>query len=300
MKNRFSLFLCGLICTAILSGCHTVHTDLPDTKAISRPAKKALQTKKENLKIKQKAPAWPESLGGLVKSDEWTIYKDAQQEEMKGHVSYDNGVYAFNAGYLLSDRKNQTITAQQQVYIKQHEPQSPTYEAYADWARYYYQTGKGQLKSTSKNPLRLVITDVAQTVTATAKQADFNTQTQVFILKGQVVATRVTPEGTQTMHADKVTFKQKEDYVHLEGNAFLSDELRTLQADTIIYNGAQNEAHAFGARPLVTGSAQQGTFAIIADEVSSDAEGTRVTLNGQVQGWLVAPEINNNKLNSKF
>lgn len=300
MKNRFSLFLCALIGTGILSGCRTVHADLPDTKAVSRPAKRALQTKKENLKMKQKSPVWPESLGGLVKSDEWIIYKDAQQEELKGHVSYDNGVYAFNAGYLLSDRKNQTVTAQQKVYIKQHEPQSPTYEVYADWARYYYQTGKGQLKSLSKNPLRFVVTDTAQTITATAQQADFNTQTQTATLTGKVIATRVTPEGTQTMNADKVTFKQKEDYIHLEGNALLSDGLRTLQANTVIYNGAKNEAHAFGARPLVTGSAQQGTFAIIADEVSSDAEGTRVILNGQVQGWLVAPELNNNKLNSKF
>jgi lipopolysaccharide assembly outer membrane protein LptD (OstA) len=114
------------------------------------------------------------------------------------------------------------------------------------------------------------------------------------------LGTYITPQGTQTLQADKVLYKPSENYLHLTGNAILSDGQRTLQADTIVYNETKNEARACGSRPLVTGTSEQGTFAIIADNVTSDAEGNKVFLDGKVQGWLVAPAINNNQLNSKF
>jgi len=292
-------FFC-LIGFIFLSGCYTVRAPLPDTKTVTQSAQQTLQQKKEQFKLQQKAPTLPDSLGGLLKSDEWVIYKDLEQEEFKGHVSYDNGVYTLRAGYVLSDRKNNTITATEQVYLKQHEPQGPVYEAYANRADYHYKTGKGTLRASASAPVKLVLTDPTQTVTATAQKIDFDTNTQIFTLTGKVFALRTTLEGTQTLKADKVIFKQQQDYLLLEGNALLSDGQRTLQADTILYNGAQNEAHAQGARPLLVGSAEQGTFAIIADKVSSDAAGDVVILDGNVQGWLVAPELNNNKLNSKF
>ena len=298
MKLLPFLCLTGML---FVSGCYTVRTPLPDAQTVTQSAQKTLQQKKEQFKLKQKAPTLPQSLGGLVKSDEWIIYKDQEQEEFKGHVSYDNGVYTLRAGYVLSDRKNNTITATQNVYLKQHEPQSPVYEAYADRAVYHYKTGKGTLSASTKTPVKLILTqEPAQTVTATAKQIDFDTNTQIFTLTGNVFALRTTPEGTQTLKANKVIFKQLQDYLLLEGNALLSDGQRTLRADTILYNGAKNEAHAQGSRPLLTGSAEQGTFAIIADKVSSDAAGEVVVLDGNVQGWLVAPELNNNKLNSQF
>ncbi len=284
----------------ILAGCYTVRKELPDTKAVSQTAQRTWQTKKENLKAKHPHQEFPESLGGLLQSDEWTIYKDKEQEEFTGHVFYDNGVYTFKAGYALSDRKNKTITARGNVFVKQQQTPDISYEAYADQGKYNYQTGKGKFQSVSKNPVKLIWTEPAQTVTATARQADFNTTTRVFTLTGNVFVTRTTPEGTQTMQADKITLRQDEEYVHLDGHAVLSDGLRTLQASNVVYNGTQDEAHANGDRPLVTGSTEQGTFAVIADEVSSDAQGNVVQLNGRVQGWFVSPELNQHKLNSQF
>ena len=289
-----------LVLVSWLAGCHTVHTPLPDTRTLTQPAQQTLQEKKKNLQTKQPRPELADTLGGLVQSDTWTIYKDQQQEEFTGHVFYDNGIYTFKAAYALSDHRAHTVTASGQIYLKQAQPQNPVYEATGDWGRYNYQTGQGVLKSTTKNPVQLVMTDNEQTVTAQAKRIDFNTATQVFTLQGRVFVKRVTPQGTQTMKADKATFKQQEDYLYLSGHALLSDGQQTLQADNVIYNGAKNEARAFGARPLLTGATKQGTFAIIADNVSSDAQGNQVTLDGQVQGWLVSPELNNNKINTKF
>lgn len=296
--RKLPLLFIGLL--FLLSACHGVKVQTP-TETITRPAKQTLAQKKSALsQKKQSASQLPEVLGGIVQSDEWIIYKDKEQEEFKGRVFFDNGVYTFKSNYALSDRKHNTFTASGNVYAKYKDEQNTIYEAYADYARYNYQTGKGILKSTTKNPVRLILTDNTQKVTAQAKQISFDTTQQIFILTGNAKAKRTTAEGTQTMQANKATLKQLEDYLLLEGNAVLADDLRTLQADTVLYDGAHNQAHAYGARPLATGSTDQGTFAIIADSISSDAEGNVVTLDGKVQGWLVSPELNNNKINTQF
>ncbi len=290
-----------LFISLFLNACYRTQVKAPSVQNIPQP-KQALAQKKEVLQKKKKsASKLPEVLGGIVKSDEWIIYKEQEQEEFKGHVFYDNGQYVFKANYALSDRKQHSATARGNVYLKQKELHEPTtYEAWADHAYYNYKTGKGFLKSTSKTPARLQLTDTAQTVTATAKHISFDTLSQIFILTGNVHAKRITPDGTQTLQADKVTVKQLENYVRLDGNAVLDDDQRTVQADTVIYDGEHNHSTAYGARPLATGSTEQGTFAIIADTVTSDAQGTVVTLDGRVQGWVVSPELNNNKINQKF
>lgn len=291
-----------LLCLSVLfiAACHTVHTPLPDAKTLTRPAQQTLQNQKKKLQAQRPQTELADVLGGLVQSDQWTVYKDLEQEEFTGHVFYENGQYTFKSDYALSDRKAHTVTASGNVQLKQHLPQNPVYEATANWGRYNYKTGEGTLKSSSKNPVFVQMTDENQTVTARAKRIDFNTQTQIFTLQGNVLVTRVTPQGTQTMQADKIILKQQEDYVYLTGHAQLSDGQQTLQADTVLYDGAHNQARAFGARPLLTGATEQGTFAIIADTVASDAQGNHVTLDGRVQGWLVSPALNNNELNTKF
>lgn len=252
-----------------LSACRGAQVVAPP---VQNEPKQALAQKKETLQAKKKAATQlPQTLGGIVQSDEWIIYKDKAQEEFKGHVFYDNGIYTFKADYALSERNQNTATARGNVYLKQQEKQSPTYEAWADYGRYNYKTGKGILKSASKNPARLQITDTVQTLTASAQQISFNTSTQVFVLTGNVKVERTT-----------------------QGNS------QTLQADTVIYDGEHNHSTAYGARPLATGSTDQGTFAIIADKVNSDAQATVVTLDGNVQGWVVSPELNNNKINRQF
>ena len=293
-----SLFL--ISCSILLGACHGVQVETP---VVQKPlqAEPTLAQRKAALQEKKKsATQVPEVLGGIVQSDEWIIYKEKEQEEFKGHVFYDNGVYTFKANYGLSERKQNTFTATQNVYIRQKEPQGPTYEAWADYGRYNYKTGKGILKSTSTQPVRLTMTDSAQTVYASARYISFDTNAQIFILTGNVYVKRTTSEGTQTLQADKATVKQLQNYLRLDGQAKLSDEACNLEADTIIYDGERDESYAYGARPLATGSDEQGTFTIIADKVTSDAQGNVVKLDGRVQGWIVSPELNNNKINRQF
>ena len=146
--RKFVLFLLAALPAAfLLSGCKTVRAEGPTLKI--PPAKPHLDQAKHSLKNKKDAAATlPPVLGGLVSSDSWVIYKDKQQEEFKGNVSYDNGVYAFRSDYALSERAQSRFSASGNVYLKQVEPNGPVYQAYADRARYNYKTQKGDRRET--------------------------------------------------------------------------------------------------------------------------------------------------------
>ncbi len=297
-KSFFLLTLTAAVFT--LSGCRTVRIEGPEIKVPA--AKPRLQQAKQSLKDKKNAAtAIPPVLGGLVSSDSWVIYKDKQQEEFKGNVSYDNGIYSFRADYALSERAYNRFSAKGNVHVKQAEPGAPVYEAFADTARYNYQTKKGTLSAAKNKTLRLIYKEGKQLpVTAYAKKASFDLQEGLFVLEGNVRVERPAPEGKQILRAQKATYRQFQNHLTVEGGAEVSDPLRTLQADTIVYDGNKNYSYAYGSRPLLSGQSEQGTFAIIADKVQADNEGDTVLLDGKVQGWLVSPQINDAAVNEKF
>ena len=91
----------------LAAACATVKQEGP---AVPAPGPKISRAKDA---LKRKTPKFnaPQTLGGLIASDSWTVYPEKQQEEFKGHVSYDNGVYTFRADYALSDRAKSTFSA---------------------------------------------------------------------------------------------------------------------------------------------------------------------------------------------
>lgn len=294
-------FLLTFFCSALLvSGCKTVRIEGPAVKVPA--AKPRLEQAKQSLKSKKTSAAQiPPVLGGLISSDSWVIYKDKEQEEFKGNVSYDNGTYSFRSDYALSERALNRFTAKGNVYLKQAAPGEPVYEAYADSATYNYQNKKGTLTAANKKRLRLIYREAKnQPVTAYARKATFDLEKGIFVLEGNVLVERPDVQGKQTLRAQKATYLQPANHLTLEGGATASDQQRTLQAQTIIYDGTKNYSYAYGSRPLLTGTSEQGTFAIIADRVQSDNEGNTVTMDGKVQGWIVSPMINDAAVNDKF
>ncbi len=294
------LFLAACCAAVFLTGCKTVRVQGPEVPA---PAVKPhLNAAKQNLQNKSRqATEIPPVLGGVVQSDSWVIYKDKQQEEFSGNVSYDNGTYAFKADYALSERAQNRFSARGNVWLRQLERDGTFYQASADDAQFNYKTQKGLLSAQTGKRVKLVLTDEKkQTVTAYAGKVTFDLNQRIFILQGRVRVERPTPQGLEVITAQKATYKQLENYILLEGGAKATDSLRTLQADTIIYDGAKNASYAYGARPLVRGKTEQGTFAVIADKVSADNDGNQIFLNGKVQGWLVSPQLNEADFNSKF
>ncbi len=300
MKKNLILLLLCLLTAHFAAGCRTIKKEGPELATPSAPRK--LSAAKNSLKDKKlKASEIPPVLGGLVQSESWVIYKNEQKEEFKGNVSYDNSIYVFQADYALSERALNRFSARGNVYLRKNELDGSFYEAYADKAAVNYKTQQGNLTANKNHLVKLIYSDEKkQTVTATARKATFDLEQKIFTLEKDVRVERPTPEGLQVFTAQKATFKQLEDYAILEGNATLTDGLRTLEAETIIYDGAHNQSYAYGSRPLVHGTTEQGTFAIIADKAQSDNEGKQVVLDGKVQGWLVSPELNESDLNTKF
>ena len=294
-------FLISFLLAAImLGGCKTVHIAGPN---VSVPAAKPrIEQAKTSLKNKKQAAiTLPPTLGGLISSDRWLIHNAKQQEEFIGNVSYQNDVYTFRSDYALSDRVNNRISAKGNVYLKQAKPGEPVYEAYADRGNYSYQQKTGDLLAEKGNEIRLIYQEKNQKpVTAYAQKAAFSLDGGLFVLQGNVRVLRPTPQGMQTMSAQQARYLQKQNYLELKGGAKVSDELRTLAAETIIYDGTKNYSYAYGARPLLTGKSEQGTFAIIADKVQSDNEGKKINMDGKVQGWLISPTINDASINDKF
>lgn len=299
MKTGYIL-LAALCSAAFLNGCKTVRAQGPEIPVPA--AKPHLAAAKQNLQNKRKKAAEiPPVLGGIVQSDSWVIYKDQEKEEFTGNVSYDNGSYAFKADYALSERAQNRVSARGRVWLRQTERDGSFYEAYADSARYNYKTQKGWLAANRGKTVKLVLTDEKkQTVTAYAGKVSFDLNEKIFVLQNNVRVERPTPEGLEILTADKATYKQAENYALLEGGAKATDSQRTLEAETIVYDGAKNASYAYGARPLVHGTTEQGTFAVIADKVSADNDGNQITLDGKVQGWMVSPQLNESDLNSKF
>ena len=297
MKKTLILFFPFFIFTTLI-GCKTVHVQGPE---IPLPAAKPKIAEAKKT-IKSKTPTeLPAVLGGIVQSDSWIIYKDKQQEEFSGNVSYDNGAYQFRADYALSERAKNRFTARGNVYLKQNDSQGTSYEAYAHYARYNYKTQQGELKSSAKKQIKLIYTDnKKQTGTAWADRASFDLAQKIFTLEGNVRVERPTPTGKETLTAQKATFEQTANHAVLEGDAKITDGLRTLEAETIVYDGNKNYSYAYGARPMAYGKNEENTFAVIADKVSADNEGKQLVLDGKVQGWVVAPKLNEADINSKF
>ena len=285
-------WMCAMVGTLCLQGCFSL-TDkqLPAPPPIPTSATKAIADKSASHKHSQ---SLPKTLGGLIQSDSWVIYQEKQEEEFKGHVSYENDSYRFRADYALSQRTQNLFTAQGNVYLRKQDPDGTWYELYADKAVYNYKTGKGYALSQSKHPVRLYYhTAKGDLVHATAHRADLNTQLKTYQLTGHAVITHTNlQKQTNTLQADKISAKQMEQYALLEGNAEVSNDQYRLQANRIEYDGSKQYASALGDRPLATGTTENGTFAIIADEVQAQTNTRNIQLKGHVQGWLLSDQLN--------
>ena len=300
MKQKllpYILLFPGLLLTG---ACHTARLQGP-APATVYPKQAVTQTKKALTPPKLSAQQLPQTLGGLVQSDSWIIYKDKQQEEFSGNVSYDNGAYIFKADYALSDRAKNTFSARGHVFLRQNNPDGSFYQGQADRGWYNYKTQKGALFAEQNQPVRLVYhNEKGQQMTATSRKVNFDLNQKIYVLEKDVHLEQQTAQGTQTITAQKATLKQTDEYILLEGKATISDGKRTLLANTFIYDKKNNVSYAYGGRPMAYGETDAGTFAVIADQLQADAQGEILHLEGNTQGWFVSPQINNSDINKKF
>ncbi len=295
-------FMLALFWLALASGCTAKYTlDTPVSSPSPAGAKAVAQQKAQAFKDKQKADL-PDTLGGVVSSERWIIYKEKEEEEFEGNVRYDNGIYAFRADYALSQRKKNLFTARGNVWARYNPAEGGSYEIYADKATYNYKTADGTANGTGKKQMKLVYHDPkGDVVTALADQTHFNTQEQTYRLSGNVLITHQDPHGKlATLKGQELTVLQQKPYALLQGGAEAENPSYHLKAQTIEYNGEKGFSYAYGGRPLIQGKTEDGTFAIIADEIKVENTTRKIHLTGQVQGWTVSEQINRSQANQSF
>lgn len=285
----------------LLAGCLSVKNEYEPTVSVPK-IKTPSFPKPATPSVSLKATSLPDMLGGIVSSDSWIVYNEKQEEEFKGHVRYDNGIYILRSDYALSQRKKNLFTLKGNIYFRHNEPDGAWYEVYADKAVYNYQTGKGYALASKKEPLKLVYHSAQnEQITAYAKRADIDTQQQVYKLTTDAVLIHQDALGNiSTLKADSMLAKQQEQYVFMQGHAEAYDAQYHLKAQTLEYDGLTHHAYVYGERPLLQGTTQEGTFAIIADKATAQTDSQDIHLEGQVQGWIVSDRINKSKLNQTF
>ncbi|MBO7237672.1 MAG: hypothetical protein J6U96_00055 [Elusimicrobiaceae bacterium] len=301
MKYARLLTVCAL--ALCLAGCFSL-TDKQEKTNLPTPAQgqQLFQQKKQALQDKKPQFSLPDTLGGVVSSERWIVYQEKQEEEFIGNVHYDNGQYIFKAGYALSQRKKNLITAKENVFIRYNAEDGVWYQLKAEQARYNYQTGEGSAKAARRKLIELQYhTAQNELMKAYGQKAQFNTQLQTFELDGKAKLIYTDAQGqTITLQADHITARQQDQYALLKGHAQADNGQYRLQADTLEYDGTTQQAYAYGDRPLATGATDEGTFAIIADKVSAHTDSQQIKLEGQVQGWVVADKINQSKASKDF
>ncbi len=301
MRRAAGLFSLGAA-TLLLGGCFSL-TDkqapeikVPDTAA-------AVQANTQQ-KAEQKKPTFtmPDTLGGVVSSDSWIVHQDTHEEEFQGNVKYDSDVYVFRAGYVLSQRDKNKISAQNSMYVRKNEPDGSWYELYADNVSYNYQTGKGRAQAAGNKRVKVIYTNAQkEVITAWAKRIDFDTETEIYELTGRAEIQQKDLQGqVNTLRANRILARQKDQYALLQGKAQASNNDYTLHAHMMEYDGVSRQARAAGDRPLAQGNTDNGTFAIIADEVQADTTTHNLHLQGQVQGWVVSDAISSSAANKNF
>ena len=301
MKCSHPLFMLSMLCL-LISGCFSLSDkQVPEVKPLSG----AINAQEKNQqKAEKKKPTFtmPETLGGVISSDRWIVHQDTHEEEFEGNVHYDNDAYVFNAGYVLSQRDKNTISAQKNVYIRKNEPDGSWYELYADNVSYNYQTGKGHALASGNKRAKLIYTNAqGEVTTALAKRMDFNTEEETFELTGKALITQKDMQGqTNTLQANRISARHKDQYALLQGQAQASNNDYSLRAHLLEYDGISHQARATGQRPLAQGDTDNGTFAIIADEVSADTITRNLHLQGRVQGWVVSDTLKQSGSNKTF
>ena len=300
-SGRLMASLAGFLLLPWLGGCGVKHAQIspvsrPNPAAVQAAAKQKVQHLKEKEKQKTQLP---DTLGGVVSSERWIIYKEKEEEEFEGNVHYDNGTYSFRSDYALSQRKKNLFTAKGNVFARYNTPEGTWYEVYADKAVYNYKTADGSAYGSGKKQIKLVYHDSkGDVITALADQAVFNTQAQTYQLSGNIFVTYQDKEGKiATLKAQELTARQKEQYALLQGGAEAQNANYHLKAQTIEYDGIKGFSYAYGGRPLIQGKTEDGTFAIIADKITAENKTRKINLSGQVQGWTVSEQINNSPAN---
>ncbi|MCL2888074.1 MAG: hypothetical protein FWF35_02015 [Elusimicrobia bacterium] len=232
----------------------------------------------------------PGLLGGMLKSDSWVIRKDAQQEEFKGNVSYDSGLYKLKSDYALSDRAKNTFTLDGNVYLMNKDTAGAMTELYSKNAVFNTLTQQGRAAAYPQKPLQIFYTvpDIYK-VEAQGKTLNIDGKKQTLELKDNVKIKYTEPYDFALAFADTAFIDRAKNTARLTGNAELDNKNYTARAEDIFYDGAAGLITVTGNYPLFTMVNDDASAALQSDKVTVNTVTKNVEASGRISGW-VAPK----------
>ncbi len=198
-------------------------------------------------------PSFPPVLGGVVKSDEWKMYRAKSLEIFKGNVSYTNPDYRLKAGYAEVDRKNGLVHAKNGVDGERFWLNGNRSRAEADRAEYNIRTQQAQLFPAIGKKAALNHTDIKK--------------------------------GTLATLSDSVTFNGKAQTFLLDGNAEIKGKGITTLSRNALYRYDSDTFELYGD-PVIWGSYRTYDFAITGSSAAASNFYENIKFEGNIRGWL--------------
>ena len=196
---------------------------------------------------------YPALIGGVVKSDTWTVRRTKGEEEFEGHVSYRNSEYKVFADWGLYQRNNGLVRLRGNIDGTKYWKDGSVSRSYADKAQYFLKTNSAQLDTNTGGAVKLYQDDPVR--------GKWNTLSETAFFDGK--------SGT----------------VKLDRDVAIIGSSSTAHCATALYDYAAAVFNMQG-RPLVTGHSPGYEFAVNGDSATASGFFTAFSVSGKVRGWL--------------
>ena len=200
---------------------------------------------------------FPAMLGGVVKSDKWTMHRVEGTEEFSGNVRYRNDEYEMRADWGLYNRNTGEFNGSGGIDGARHWPDGTVSRARADKALYRMKEETALLESNPGNLVRIDHSSPAYGVWNSLSKTAFVDQ------KG---------------HAAR-----------LDSDVVITSTSSVAHCDTAVYKYNQGSRHAvfdLYGRPVITGVHEGYDYAVVSDTAAADIALSKFTVDGKVKGWI--------------
>lgn len=230
-------------------------------------------------------------LGGMLKSDKWTILKDKKIEEFTGNVRYDSEFYKLRAGHAVSDRAKNVFTLTTDVYLMNKDTDGQTAEVTADNIVFNLNTFSGTAREGNKTPLTIVYSADGYTLEASGKKAAFNTARESLDLDGNARVKYTTPEDFLLGFSGKAFINRTAGTLLLEDNVNLDTSMYSAAADRVYVDRVSGELEISGSRPVLTADKEEFLLVIQAEKFEGDLNARAFRGTGKINGWIQQREL---------
>ncbi len=233
-------------------------------------------------------PHMPKTLGGVVRSDKWTIRKTKGEEEFEGNVSYKQGGYLFKSDKAVYNKKENKWRAYGNIYSRKTWETGAETECLSDRSEYLSDGMQGAAFSeNSGKQVRIIHSDPGYGKwLGFSDRALWNGKENLLTLAGKTMIIK----DTQAAGALQTAGKRK----NTAGKELNIKYLKTL-SDTAIYDHSNAQMLFSGGRPVIHAVNDEYSFAVQGDAVKILKSEEKMTVSGGTRGWIVPKDSKGSK-----